>query len=335
MLRIITENDKLEASALNFLTKTDNLFLKGTVEHGVYVQNGSTIADPAFWASDYIPVEAEQLYTRSFVADKKFDWFDSSKDYLGGGQSGATIEAPAGAAYIRICCRYTEFTPDMYMFVFGEQLPPVYKPYYLDVADTLDITSKCNRLMSRFWGKKLAVLGDSNTYGFIPRNNQLTHGTISSYTTTVTGINTAFTSEMEGYPIVCAGETRTIDTVTSPTQLTINTAFNTDKSNQLYTVQYNNYPGRLNSYAYWLGQILNMTVYNYGISGSFLGLLNGNDYNAMETRYDSMIDDADLDGWYQRHTRGRLYRHAAWNHGRPCAIYLVWSATPLNSGTYC
>lgn len=293
-IQLLTPNDQVGYEFFNFLQKSANLFNKATITAGYYIQNNVLIADDDLWVSDFIPVNPSTQYTRSFKTDKFYNWYNAAKTYISGGQTGATIISPSTAAYVRVCSRYQEYTPEIFMFCQGTTIPSVYLPYYNNLDDLFNVESRAKAVNSRWWGKKLAVLGDSITYGFIPRNNQLTHGTISTNGTTVTGNNTSFTAAMVGQAIVCDGETRTISGYVSSTQISINSAFNTNKTNLLYTVQYNNYPGQLKSYAYWLSRNMNMTLYNYGISGSFLGLLNGNNYNAMETRYASMEDTADL-----------------------------------------
>jgi lysophospholipase L1-like esterase len=293
-IQLLTPSDQVGYEFLNFLQKSANLFNKSTITAGYYIQNGNLYANEDFWCSDFIPVSASTQYTRSFKADKYFNWYNSAKTFISGGQTGATLMSPSGAAFFRVSCRYQEFTPEVFMFCEGASVPATYLPYYSNINDLFNVESRAKALINRFYGKKLAVLGDSITYGFIPRNNQLTFGTISSSGTTVSGTNTAFTAAMVGSSIVCDDEVRAIAAYTSASVISISSAFSADKSNAYYSVRYNNYSGQLFSYAYWLSRNLNMTLYNYGISGSFLGLLNGNNYNAMETRYTGMEDTADL-----------------------------------------
>jgi lysophospholipase L1-like esterase len=294
-IQLLTPNDQVGYEFLNFLQKSANLFNKSTITAGYYMQNGGLNANEDFWVSDYIPVTAALQYTRSYKADKYLNWFNSAQQFIGGAHANATLTAPTGAAFIRLSCRYQEFTPETFMFVQAATLPSTYVPYYSHVNNLLNIETLCQQVMTRWWGKKLAVLGDSITYGYVPRNNQLTFGTISTSGVNVTGNGTTFTEDMEGYPIICEGETRTIATYVSATSITISSAFSANKSGKPYTVQYNNgYGGMLYSYAVWLAKILNMTLYNYGISGTLLGMKNSGATNTMEQRYTSMIGDADL-----------------------------------------
>jgi lysophospholipase L1-like esterase len=84
-----------------------NLFNKSTVTNGRYVNsaNGLLVVNAGFFASDYIPVSASTGYRKNNI--QQFAFYDASRVYISGVNSGESFTTPSNAAYVRICDEIT------------------------------------------------------------------------------------------------------------------------------------------------------------------------------------------------------------------------------------
>lgn len=293
----ITITGDTNITAPSLFTKSINLFNKTTisVNKNLNLNNGELYTISDFYTSDFIPVLPETTYVRSFKNPKYFCFYDQNKNYIFGNTSDTpTITTSIETYYIKVSMRYSETQPDSYMFILGSSLPDKYYPYYL----TENSLVGSSIISNRWFGKNVAVLGDSITEGYIPRNYQTSLGLVNVYVgdPTVYGVNTNFSSDMIGGYIVINGESKMVDGVVDEYTLIIESEFSREYVNSLYTIQYslNGYPGTLIPYCSYLEYYLGCNVYNYGISGSLIGKLNSGTSNTFEERYEDMTNVADL-----------------------------------------
>ena len=120
--------------------------------------NGALVSNANYSTTDYIAVEAGQIYTQSEQAFKA--WYDTNKTFING-VNAIQGTAPSNAAYIRVSIHNNNLGEVKAMLVKGTQLPPYYESYN---AYKLSKDIKSDRdtpnLLS---GLKWAALGDSIT----------------------------------------------------------------------------------------------------------------------------------------------------------------------------
>lgn len=180
-----------------------NLFNKATVAIGFATQNnsGDLVANAEFFASDFIEVKPSTQYSYSPSALPKYTaLYDDEKNYIATvtlSSSGFTTTANTG--YVRVSARLSEWTPDNYMVVKGATLPSQYEAWeglaierrrnrnapggYAGLGDDGRLPQELlpDNSGSPLAGKIIAALGDSITYGFIPRNYDGYPGQLQSY----------------------------------------------------------------------------------------------------------------------------------------------------------
>lgn len=289
--------NNIEFDNLSFVRKTENLFDKNKITPNNYISGEYLIENSGFYTSDYMAVKPSTKYSRTFVFNKNYTIFDKNKYVIVSGQVGEQITTPDNAAFIRLCMRYSECPPEFYMFIEGGVLPAEYKPFYENIGDVFNIEDIISRKKSRWFNKIFSFLGDSITWGFTPRNHQITNGTVSFVpeSTMVTGVGTKFTQDMVGYTIVVDGDVRTVDTVNSETSINVDVAFTTTVNNSVYTMQYNDYGERLETYAHLLPKYLSCKVLINALSGTSLARKDAqNSTNCFIDRISGISPDSDV-----------------------------------------
>lgn len=120
---------------------------------------------------------------------KYASWWDDDKNFVSAAFYTGAASPPSGAAYIRVSPRHNETPPATFMLVAGDSLPSTYQPPASQAIERqsnkdqaggyagLDVYGKLNTAvipagigMRILEGKTIAGLGDSITWGFIPRN---------------------------------------------------------------------------------------------------------------------------------------------------------------------
>jgi lysophospholipase L1-like esterase len=188
------------------LEESVNLFDADTVTLGNVLSggDGSLIAHAEFYVSDYMPVEELTQYAfSSAAANKVIAFYNALKVFISAGVHTSMVTSPAGAAFARASARIAERPPETYMFVEGAAVPTTYKRFRglgferlknrdlaggyagLDSDGKLSPAVLPDAASSPLAGKKIAGLGDSITYGFIPRNAPGYPGQLNSYLTLV------------------------------------------------------------------------------------------------------------------------------------------------------
>lgn len=174
----INGNGFLNNQIIEFIRSSSNLFDPSARLDGFYVsQTGQEVADAAFYATDYIPVEAGKTYTKSYVVEKYYALFDVNKNFLSGGLMQSSVTANDNG-FLRTAERYSAFDPNDFQICEGNVLP-AFEPYGLMVRE--EKLGNWPKDQNNLTGKKLVVLGDSISYGFIPRNAPGYPGQLDSY----------------------------------------------------------------------------------------------------------------------------------------------------------
>jgi hypothetical protein len=103
---VVLPDSSVTLAKTTFVTPGKNLFNPNDpdVAAGYFVSSagGGLAANANYIATGYIPVVAGQTYSRSFA--NQMAWFTAAKAYISGqvGGDGATVTAPANAAYARL-----------------------------------------------------------------------------------------------------------------------------------------------------------------------------------------------------------------------------------------
>ena len=148
----------------NFIRFGKNLFNKLTVTEGKYVNytTGNLSANAAYHVSDFIPIQPNTVYTRSFGHQLAF--YTSGKTYISGVYSDATVTSPENAAYARMGLEVALL--DTFQFEEGAAKTAYEEHHYL-VGNTLGgvpvYATQKGYVKSKLSGKVMANFGDSIT----------------------------------------------------------------------------------------------------------------------------------------------------------------------------
>ncbi len=136
----------VKAAKTDFINKSKNLFNKGVITTGYYVNssNGALTASSNYNASDFIEITPSTDYFVSYGHQIAF--YDSAKTYISGvnlttnGASGGTFTTPSTAKYIRVTVPNDKVSS--YQLEIGN-VGTDYEPYgysipYLDLSSTKD-----------------------------------------------------------------------------------------------------------------------------------------------------------------------------------------------------
>lgn len=177
-----------------------NIFNPSDITPGVYISDtGLPTTGVSFYTTGFIPVVPGGEYHFSSVGvDKWVTFWDASKTLLIGLLRRGVVTAPVGASFMRISPRYSETPVETFMVSEGP-LPEVYQSWNGDQLEAqsrknlpfgyagLDGEGKLPQHLlpatgsSPWQGKVIAGLGDSITYGYIPRNAPNHPGKLTSY----------------------------------------------------------------------------------------------------------------------------------------------------------
>ncbi len=180
-----------------------NLFNQDTALLNMALLSGSdgVATNTNFFTTDYIPVAPGLSYAFSTPAVAKLvSFYDSTKTFISQTASSGTFTAVENAHYVRISMRYSDVTVSAAMVVHGATLPETYQSFggrsverrgsknvpggYAGIGDDGKIPSSLIAFPSSsapLSGKIVAGLGDSITYGFIPRNAPGYPGKLNSW----------------------------------------------------------------------------------------------------------------------------------------------------------
>lgn len=125
---------------LVYKTRPRNLFNKEDVTDGYYVsrQNGELVADPTFFATDYIRVSGGLHYCKSNLAHGA--WYDKDRKYISGIQYSSTTDlnpltAPVNAKFVRFS---TDITNKNIFMIVEDSVLGEYEPYYTELKVKAD-----------------------------------------------------------------------------------------------------------------------------------------------------------------------------------------------------
>ena len=180
-----------------------NIFNPLTFTPDEYIdQSGNVVSDNRFFITDFISVSPGETISWSNIGNDKFiTLFDIDKNFISTetGKGTWTIGSSL-ARFAKIAPRYTETPVASFMVVRGslDELPATYEPYN---SSFIELQSRRNERGGyaginqdgklalhqmpdslKYWaGKKIVAIGDSITYGFIPRNVPEYPGQLNSY----------------------------------------------------------------------------------------------------------------------------------------------------------
>lgn len=130
-----------------------NLFNKKTVTSGYYLAgSGSLLPNASFSVSDFITVNANEIYTATLISNSNF--YNSEKEPIGR-IDGNTFTIPAGASYIRLSIENSKL--NTFMLNSGDILLP-----YEDFGYLLGIENFSDELTEELSGKINSTLTDTD-----------------------------------------------------------------------------------------------------------------------------------------------------------------------------
>jgi lysophospholipase L1-like esterase len=137
VIRPITTNEiadrAVTAAKVDFLSYTKNLFDKSKATQGYYVNSvyGTLSANASYWASDWIPVQPNTKYTRSY--DSYTAFYDANKLFISGhdANTGKTVTTPANCYFMRVTAHND--VVDRFQCEQGNVETP-WEPYQLTLA---------------------------------------------------------------------------------------------------------------------------------------------------------------------------------------------------------
>lgn len=196
----LSSTGKIPLSAIPF-ADSQNLFDLSTITADTYINaSGVPTAAADFYTSAKVPVTPFTTYSFSTTGVGKYaSFYDAAGVFIAGALRVGIATSPAGAAFMTVSPRYSETPPGTFMLVEGSTLPSVYQPYAgvsierqihknrpggyagLDSAGRILLSALPSSAASPLAGKLIAGLGDSITYGFIPRNAPGYPGQLQSY----------------------------------------------------------------------------------------------------------------------------------------------------------
>ncbi|MDH2328695.1 SGNH/GDSL hydrolase family protein [Cereibacter sp. SYSU M97828] len=198
-VEVLPLNTEMRMRASKAITGADGTMEPDT-NRAINATTGALSTDGAFWATDFIPVKANVGYSFTAPATQKnWAFYNAAQEFISAQSFTGYLVPPAGAAFVRGCNRYLDVPPEAFVLVEGTALPAVVTPYVgelaeaqinkgrpngyagLNAAGKLDTSVMPDTAGSPLAGKVLAGLGDSITYGFIPRNYPGYPGRLSSY----------------------------------------------------------------------------------------------------------------------------------------------------------
>lgn len=171
------DSDKeFKASFNDCFDSTINLFnINKRIDDGYYGTNGSFNSDTDFFSTPFIEIEEGEQYSSNDTTAKIWVWYDENKAVISGVAGVSPQTAPSGAYYLTKAYKYFEGLEDS-MLIKSATQPVGFTPYGYTANELL--VSNANSPLS---GKVIAGLGDSITFGYIPRNYPGYPGQLNSY----------------------------------------------------------------------------------------------------------------------------------------------------------
>lgn len=184
-----------------FAQNYDNIFSAETITTGYVLaaSGGALEANELFYTSDFIPVSPGQPIALTVSSTpRRVAYYSASKSHImtaqnAGGDPDFNVPATSSIRYMRISPRLATNPPADFTIVVGATLPSrpalpaARKPVqewqrnqpggFVGIGDDGSIPG----LSSPLAGKVIAGLGDSITYGFIPRNYEGYPGRLNSW----------------------------------------------------------------------------------------------------------------------------------------------------------
>jgi lysophospholipase L1-like esterase len=207
----------IQAEHTNFLTLGKNIFNKATATSGYYVlyTNGTLLVNAGYYASDFIPVKPNTVYSYSGVKNDHFAFYDENRTYISNTTNvlANPFTTPANAYYVRVSIQTGNINTAQ---IELGSTPSAFEPFkfilssYTDLLKTLPLkamtTAYLEDLVSRYtYTKNLfnkATITDNN---FIAWTNGLLSANTSYYASDFIPVqpNTAYaitaTSHMAEY----------------------------------------------------------------------------------------------------------------------------------------
>lgn len=162
--------------------------------------DGALTVSADFWSTDFIRVRPLASYAFTAPAvQKNWAFYTADKQFVSARMATGSLDIPAGVEFVRGCNRYNDITPENFTIVEGSVVPVGPQPWVGEMMEAqankgqpngypeLDQQGKIPASQipassgSPLSGKLIAGLGDSITYGFIPRNAAGYPGQLSSW----------------------------------------------------------------------------------------------------------------------------------------------------------
>jgi lysophospholipase L1-like esterase len=177
----LDENKKAKADFIDCFDQTENLLnISKIIDNGYYGTSGMWTDDNGFFSTPFLPVEENESYASNDAGAKIWTWYDKNKTPISAAVSASPQVAPANAEFLTKSYSYG-VDDDKSMVVKGATAPTSfvafgYKPNVLLLPSDSE-SGAANPLK----GKVIAGLGDSITFGYIPRNYTGYPGQLESY----------------------------------------------------------------------------------------------------------------------------------------------------------
>ncbi len=165
------KNNSITVEKTDFFVKSQNIFNRNTATIGYYIQNtnGNLMAASGWNASDYIPIKASTIYSRTF--DTHVAFYDVNKNYISGYNNNSghlSFTTPTNAVYLRLSVYSTTILTSTYMLVEGDVLPSDFMPFQYALVTTNPehpLLIEDNRVdtIKKWKNKKWYSIGDSIT----------------------------------------------------------------------------------------------------------------------------------------------------------------------------